>query len=143
MLATQEKPKSVIEIRPQLPERLLLRDGLPPRKQACEFTLYAEPEAPPFLRIECVNLDLSYILIDPFLILPEYAPEFSDADCEEIGLAASDKPLVLAIVNFSRGAEHATANLVGPLLVHPRTGKATQAILMNAGNYSARFKLLQ
>jgi len=143
MLTLQEKPKPVIDARPQLPERLHLKDGLAPLKQACEFTLRAEEDAPPFLRIECLTLDLSYVLIDPFLLMPEYAPEFSDADCEEIGLAASDKPLVLAIVNFSRGAEHATANLVGPLLVHPQTGKAKQVIVMNSGNFSARYKLLK
>jgi len=143
MLAAQTKPKAPSETKPQLPARLFLSDGIPPLKQACEFTLLVEEKAPPFLRMECVILNLCYVLIDPFLILPEYAPEFSDASCEEVGLSATDKPLVLAIVNFSRGVEHATANLVGPLLVHPHTGKAKQVILQNAGHYSARFKLLR
>lgn len=143
MIALQENPKPVTEIRSPFPQRLVLKDGLPPLKQACEFTLSAEDDAPPFLRIESVNLNLSYIVVDPFLLLPDYAPEFSDADCDEIGLSSADKPLVLSIVNFSQGAENATVNLIGPLLVHPQTGKAKQAVLMNAGSYSARHKLLQ
>jgi len=152
MLALQaevKKPKAEVltmkqkpEIR-ALPKRVFLKDGLPPLKQACEFLLSMEEQAPPFLRFDCVNLDLSYVLIDPFVILPEYAPEFSDADCAEIDLKSSDKPIVLAIVNFSRGVEQASANLVGPLLIHPVSGKAKQTILMNSNLYSSRFDLIR
>jgi flagellar assembly factor FliW len=125
-----------------LPPTLEVAGGLPPFVNAVRFTLTPETNAPPFFRIRCTTMDLSYVVIDPFIPTPDYAPEFSDADLTELGITADITPIVLAIVNFSRGAEEVTLNLTGPLLINPKTGKSKQVVLENATKYSTKHKLL-
>lgn len=124
------------------PARLFFPSGLPPFDSAHEFALLAEDQAPPFYRMECVNLDLAYVLIDPFLIGAGYEPEFFESDFTDIGLPLSETPLVFSIVNLSHGIDLATVNLVGPLIVHPLSGKTKQVVLQNATKYSSRHLLL-
>lgn len=142
MTAT-DTPSNAVPKEATVPPLLHFAGGLPPFADAREFALVVEPDAPPFLRMECVNKDLAYVLIDPFALEKDYRPQFSDADFRAVGLGADGKPLVLAIVNFSRGMKEATANLAGPLLVNPATGKARQVVLENAATYSARHRLLK
>jgi flagellar assembly factor FliW len=125
------------------PARIHLPGGLPPFKDACEFNVLICLDAPPFLRIECVDKKLGWTLVNPFAVVAGYQPHFSDADWHAVGLGPQDKPLVLAIVNFSQGAQQATVNLIGPLLINPATGAGKQVVLENASSYSARHRLLQ
>jgi flagellar assembly factor FliW len=125
-------------VSPTLPARLFLSAGLSPFIAAREFKFYCESEYQPLLRIECTSVDISYVLVDPRLVVPEYEPQFSVVDLDAIGLAPSQHPLVFAIVNLKRGPKHATINLVGPLIVNPETGVGRQAIPMNAQMYSSR-----
>ena len=135
-----------------VPPRLFLEGGLLPFQDAREFSLHAEENAPPFLVMTCPNvavpqqprrfMKLTYVLIDPFDVFRDYAPDIAESDLAEVGLVPGQKPLILAIVNLRLGVEAATANLVGPLLINPVTGKTKQIVLQNATRYSARQRLL-
>ena len=129
-------------VKPEYPARIFLPSGLPPFDAAHEFVLRMEEQAPPFFRIECVSMDLAYVLIDPFLIGAGYEPDFFESDFADIGLPLTETPLILSIVNLSRGVDQATVNLVGPLIVHPRSGKGKQVVLQNASCYSSKHLLL-
>lgn len=126
---------------PQLPSRLDFQEGLQPFSSPLLFDLTLVEDAPPFLRMDCTSQDLAYILVDPFIILEEYRPDVPDADLRAIGLKEGEPPLMFAIVNIRRGVENATLNLAGPLLIHPRTGRAKQTVLLNAAKYSCRHRL--
>ncbi|MGD0088969.1 MAG: flagellar assembly protein FliW [Planctomycetota bacterium] len=125
------------------PARIHLLGGLPPFNDACDFTLLICVEAPPFLTLQCVDKKLAWTLVNPFLIVENYAPHFSEADWQAVGLAPQDKPLVLAIVNLREGVQRATINLIGPLLINPATGRGKQVVIENASAYSPRHRLLQ
>jgi flagellar assembly factor FliW len=125
-----------------LPVTLEIVGGLPPFVNAVRFALTEETNAPPFYRIRCTTMDLSYVVIDPFIPVPDYAPEFSDADLAELNITAEVNPIVLSIVNFSRGPGEVTLNLAGPLLINPKTGKSKQVVLENATKYSTKHNLL-
>jgi flagellar assembly factor FliW len=125
-----------------LPKFIHLAGGLPPFVNACRFALSEETNAPPFFRIRCTTMELSYVVIDPFVIVPDYAPEFSDANLSELEITADVRPLLLSIVNFSRGLGDVTINLTGPLLINPKTGNGKQVIIENAMKYSTRHNLL-
>lgn len=143
MAQSDTQPPTPSQLQHVLPTRLHLEGGLPPFKTACEFTLEVNLEAPPFLRMECVDQNLAYVLVDPFAIMADYQPQFSDSHWEAVGLRADDKPLLLAIVNFSQGLPQATVNLAAPLLINPATGKGMQVVLENAVQYSVRHRLLK
>ncbi len=134
-------PKPERPVETGLPVTLEIARGLPPFVDARQFVLVEEKDAPPFLRIRCLTMDLSYVLIDPFIVEQDYAPEFSDADLAELQIGPALNPQVLAIVNFSRGPGNVTLNLSGPLLVNPATWHAKQVVLENALKYSTRHPL--
>lgn len=126
---------------PLVPQQLYFAAGLPPFVDARTYRLHVEEDAPAFLRMECIDTELAFVLIDPFAVSGQYRPEFSDKDIEELELQSADKPLVLAIVNLSRGVREATVNLAGPLLINPKNGKGKQVVLVNAAQYSVRQSL--
>ena len=119
-------------------EKILIVGGLPPFENATRFFIHPKHQSPPFVRIECEDQDLSFLLVDPFLLDCGYKPEFFDADFGDVGLQPGATPLILAIVNLNRGIELASCNLVGPILLDPVTGKGKQVVLKNATNYSSR-----
>lgn len=125
------------------PDKIMIVGGLPPFVNACRFYIHPKHQSPPFVRIECEDEDLSFLLVDPFLLECGYRPEFFDADYEEIGLKPGGEALILAIVNLNRGLELASCNLVGPVMLNPKTGKGKQVVLKNNGVYSSRHPLFK
>src|SRR5579864_9396400 len=116
LMHTIELPLATAPGVSSVPKQLHFPGGLAPFVKARTYRLYVEVDSPPFLRMECTSTDLAFVLIDPYAINPDYRPEFSDSDVAEVELRPSDKPLILAIVNLSRGVKQATVNLAGPLL---------------------------
>ena len=141
-IMTQMEREAKAALNPAIPRSIKLLGGLPPMVKAQNFQLSAVADSPPFLRIDCTDMNLAYILVDPFLVANEYAPEFSDADLNEIGIKDEEVPLILSIVNFSRGLENVTMNLIGPLLINPRTANGKQVVLLNAPKFSSRHRLV-
>lgn len=136
-LQTSESPSLAIE----LPLKIKLLGGLHPF--LCErFTLSAETECPPFLRMDAEGEDLAFHLVDPFLVLPGYEPELSTEDDRELDLRGPGEAMLLSLVNLSRGAPAATLNLAAPIVVNMRTKAGKQAVLHNASAYSVRHPLL-
>ena len=127
----------------QLPAKLRFPGGLQPFKDACDFEFKIDPQFVPLVRIECTTLDLAYVLVDPKLVEPGYAPQFYSADLDELKLAENTRRAVLCIVNLNRGGwESATINLAGPILINLEAGLGKQVIPMNAASYSTRQKVL-
>jgi flagellar assembly factor FliW len=73
------------------------------------------------------NEALSIMVTDPFLVAPEYAIELTDEDRSTIGLEADQQPVVMTTLSVH--GELITTNLMGPLIVNPRTRAATQVVL--------------
>ena len=127
---------------PQIPPRIIsFPGGLPPFEKALRFALSDQKDAPPFQRLDCLDLELAFVVIDSFAVLEGYAPAFSDADLEALKITPAISPTVLSIVNLSRGAASATVNLAGPLLINPETNCGRQVVLENASEYSVRHRL--
>jgi flagellar assembly factor FliW len=140
MNSTMMAPAPVIAVS-TIPAQLHFSGGLAPFLEARTYRLFVEADAPPFLRMECVDKDLAFVLVDPFAVIPDYRPAFCEKDVAELGLKPSDKPLILAIVNLSRGIRHATLNVAGPLLINVADGRSKQVVLDNAAQYSVRHPL--
>jgi flagellar assembly factor FliW len=86
---------------------------------------------------------LSFVVIDPIGLLPDYTPELFDEDAASLGIETADDALVLNIVTVGRTQPAtATANLVGPIIINRHTGQARQVVISNHGRYSARHPLV-
>lgn len=110
-------------------------------EQFKDYMLLADPAELPFAWLRVVeSAQLAFVVINPFVVMPDYAPDLPDTDVEFLGLKDPNDALLFNIVTL-RGQDRATVNLKGPIVInrHTRTGK--QVIIANAGNYSVEHPL--
>ena len=110
--------------------------GLLGLEQFKRFTLLANPDEDPFLWLKVLDdPKLAFLVISPFVVLPTYQPEIHGDDKEFLDLKDSEETVILNIVTLN-GAQPATMNLKGPILLNCRTLVAKQVIPLNAPDYS-------
>lgn len=85
--------------------------------------------------------DLAFVVVQPELFHPGYAPDLGDEVVEALELASADDAALLVIVTVGQPVDRSTVNLLGPLVVNRRTGRAAQAVL-SPDEHSARHPLL-
>ena len=106
-----------------------------------QYTLLADPQEAPFLWLQMLeDPKASFLVLNPFLVLPDYQPELSDEDVAFLGLQTSEEAAIFNIVTL-RGRGSATINLKGPIVINRRTLVAKQIIPINAASYSVQEKL--
>lgn len=99
-----------------------------------EFHKYAliNAEYEPFYYLQSLDTkDLAFLLVDPFLIAPEYELDIDDSILEEIGIKTVSDVLLYAIVTIPVNGSPVTANLQGPVIINRKNNKALQAVLTN------------
>ena len=86
--------------------------------------------------------EVAFILTDPAGVAPEYRPEVSRTDLSALGLASIEEAEVHVMLVVSQAPKQITANLLGPLVVNPRTRVGKQVVLYNSG-YSPVHRLVE
>lgn len=106
-----------------------------------DYVLLADPAEAPFAWLRVAdNSTLAFVVINPFAVIPEYAPDIPEADVEFLGIKDSSDALLLNIVTI-QGAGRATVNLKGPIVINRATHVAKQVIIANAGEYSVQHSI--
>lgn len=72
---------------------------------------------------------LSFILMNPFMIYPDYAPQPAKEDLEELGASSIEDISFYVISVIREPIETSTVNLKAPLIVNALNRKAKQIIL--------------
>jgi flagellar assembly factor FliW len=110
-------------------------------EQIKDYLLLANPAEEPFrwLRVKDNPL-LAFVIIEPFLVAPDYHPDIPQPDVEFLGLLEPEDALLYSIVTLCPG-QRATINLKGPLVINRNTGVGKQVIIANAANYSVHHPL--
>ncbi len=83
---------------------------------------------------------LSFILMNPFTIFPEYNPSLSDRDIEELGAGSKEDISYYVICVIRDSVAASTVNLKAPLIVNVLTRQAKQ-IILDQPEYSFRHAL--
>lgn len=110
-------------------------------EQMKHYLLIANPEEAPFRWLQVKdNPSLAFVVIDPFLVVPDYHPDIPQSDVEFLGLDKPEEAALLNIVTL-HGSNRATINLKGPVVVNRNTGVGKQVILANAAEYSVQHPL--
>jgi flagellar assembly factor FliW len=105
------------------------------------YNLVAKADEEPFAWLQVENNPaLSFVVIDPFVIMPDYKPDISSMDVEFLNLTDAADALLLGIVTI-QGNNRATVNLKGPLIINRHTLTGKQVILANAADYSVQHPL--
>jgi flagellar assembly factor FliW len=115
--------------------------GLLGFEQCKRFALYTRPAEEPFLRLQAVgNQKLTFLVISPFIVVPDYRPTIPDEDARFLGLEGPKDALIVNIVTV-RGPKQATVNLKGPIVLNRRTLTAKQVIPLNSPDFSVAHPL--
>ena len=106
-----------------------------------DYVLTANPDEHPFAWLKVLdNSGLAFVVIDPFVALPDYQPDIPQADVEFLQLHQPEDALLLGIVTI-HSAQRATVNLKGPIVLNRNTHVAKQVIIDNASAYSVTHPL--
>lgn len=73
--------------------------------------------------------DLSFILMNPFRLFPDYAPELSPADRKELGAQSEEDISYYVICVVRDNVGDSTVNLKAPLAIHAQKRFGKQVIL--------------
>lgn len=119
--------------------------GLPGFESYRRYVILQQKEYDPFLFLQCVdNGELSFFLIDPFAIYPDYEVILDEPAKQELQAEEGDsRPsvLVYAIVSIRDSLEKATLNLMAPVVLNMEKKIGKQLILHHSG-YMTRHPLI-
>lgn len=115
--------------------------GLLGFEQIKDYLLTTNPSEEPFrwLRVK-ENPALAFVVVEPFLALPEYEVDIPQADADFLRLAQPEDAILYCIVTLHTN-QRASVNLKGPIVINRHTGIGKQVIPSNAGNYSINYPL--
>ncbi len=124
---------------------LTMPDGLPGFPGLTRFAFLEDPRLAPFNWFQSVETpDLALTVIDPILFKPDY-----DFDIESVirgkkwAKVTRKDLLVYVVVNIAGEKEgrRVTANLMGPLVLNPKTNQVVQVVLSDSA-YSHQHNIL-
>ncbi len=108
------------------------------------FVIIRYQDDSPFYWLQCVDdPELALVMIDPHLFKPDYDPPIPLSLNAELDVQAPGELSVFVIVTIPAGNPGAmTANLLGPMVVNPRSRRAKQLVLDDR-LYSHRYRVIE
>jgi flagellar assembly factor FliW len=97
--------------------------------------------APFLLMVSLENLELHFPLLDPKLFCPDYTPNITKRDLNELSAENPQSLLMYSIVTIQQDARTATANLSAPILVNREQKIGKQLVLLD-DRYSTKHRIL-
>lgn len=124
------------------PEKTILFDrGILGFPQYREYVLIQPESDSTFYWLQCVeSANLAFVVTDPLLFIPDYTVPLREETRLELDLQDDTEAQVLVIVN--KVGDTLTANLQGPLVIHPQTRHGLQ-IVISEKKYQTRHPILQ
>jgi flagellar assembly factor FliW len=105
------------------------------------YVLLSRPHEEPFRWLQMLDQGRhAFLVVSPFLVLPDYQPDIADEDARFLQLIDPADALVVNIVTL-RGKGHATINLRGPVVINRHSMVGKQVIPNNASQYGLHHPL--
>jgi flagellar assembly factor FliW len=117
--------------------------GIPGFEANKEFVLVQIPDFAPFEWFVCVDgSKLRFAIINPLLFCPDYSPQFSKGQLDELQIKKPEDILLYAIVTIGENPLKSTANLTGPVIIN-KTKKIGKQIIIEDDRYITREPILR
>lgn len=102
-----------------------------------EFYLLVNPDELPFYWMVSKNQDISFVIVSPFIICPNYVADIPD---EEIGILKieNEKDIVLAVIV---NRKEWTANLIAPIIFNQNKNLGKQVIISNYKDFNVKYPI--
>lgn len=98
-----------------------------------DYALIMQDRANPFFFMQSLDdPDLTFVVIDPLWVRPDYKVRVREEDLEKIDAQEDDAVAVYAIVTVPKDPQEMTVNLVAPLLINSRTRLGLQHVQSDA-----------
>lgn len=105
------------------------------------YALLQNPQEAPFRWLQVLDdPNLAFLVLSPFLALPDYEPDVANEDVEFLEASSPEDVLLFSIVTL-RPNGSATINLKGPIAINRLSLKGKQVVLTNAARYSIEHPL--
>lgn len=72
---------------------------------------------------------LAFVVLDPFILDPDYAPVLEEADLKHLGVKEEGDLGFYVLCAVKNPVAESTVNLKCPLVIHPETRQARQVIM--------------
>lgn len=86
--------------------------------------------------------DLSFVLIDPYSIIPSYTPNVNKEDLTELNVTDETELKFLVIAIIKEKLQDSVVNLKSPIAINPELKVAKQVILENV-EYPLRYPIFK
>jgi flagellar assembly factor FliW len=117
-------------------EEKILRfdDGIPGFPQSRRFALIDVAPGAAFQFLQSLDdPDVSMVVTVPWLFFPDYAPELSDAERNELQLDQPEDAIIFCPVTLDSQQRTIYLNLLGPFVVNAKTRSGRQVVLADSG----------
>lgn len=115
--------------------------GIPGFPDDKTFVHILQDEESPFSFLQSTTeVNLTFVLVDPFAFISDYEFVLEDDIAEELGLSLENPPQVFLIATVKEKLADMTVNLLAPVVVNWVNHKGRQVIL-DKPEYSIRHKL--
>jgi flagellar assembly factor FliW len=105
-------------------------EGLIGFEEMKRFIVVENKPGSPFKWLQSLdNGELAFIIIDPKVFMPAYAPCFMRSDLEALQLPAPQDAVMYVTVVVPKNPRKMSANLLGPLVINPANTRAKQIVL--------------
>ncbi len=130
------------EIEVAVEEILYFPEGLLGFNNLNKYVLLKDPEQDPFLWLQSMeDLDLAFVVVDPFIFFPDYEIQVKPQELSNIELQDVTKANIISILTVPEDPMKLTANLRGPIVINPEKSLAKQLVLID-DRYHTRHPLL-
>lgn len=108
------------------------------------FIIIRYQDDSPFYWLQCVDEpELALVMISPLMFKADYDPPIPLSVSQDLDVQSPEELSVFVIVTIPAGSpQDMTANLLGPLMVNPRSRRAKQLVL-DERLYSHRYRVIQ
>ncbi|WP_326974809.1 flagellar assembly protein FliW [Caproicibacter sp. BJN0012] len=118
-------------------------DGIYGFESVKEFVLLQQDETQAIWSLQAADSPYpSLIVIDPFLIFPDYGPVLSPADLEHLGNPRKEDLCILAVAVIKRELKDSVVNLKSPVAINV-PGKTGRQVILEDSSYPIRCKLFR
>jgi flagellar assembly factor FliW len=110
-------------------QKILFPDGLFGFESLRHYVMLDAQQQPFFWLQSTESAATAFIMVSPFLFMPDYELDVCDDELADIGLSSPEKALVFSIVTIPVDGGPMTANLQGPIVINRDTRMGKQIIL--------------
>ena len=120
---------------------LSFKEGLPGFPQIHRFTLLDLEDLKPFQYLQALDdPPIALLVINPFLVDPQYRFELSECDMADIECSDTRVAEIFVVATVPENPEDATLNLMAPIVINQKVQRGKQVILHDS-TYSIKHPL--